>query len=150
MASSEGRPASSIRAERGHHPVTPDRTPEEGYHLTEDMAGQSADWLSQQRALSPTNRSFFTSRPGATHAPIHVPRAGATGIGEHSTKAGTSCARRPSPGRRELGIIPRDCELTPRPDGIPAWSDIPDDMKPVLTRARWSSMPRFWSTPTTA
>ena len=36
--------------------------------------------------------------------------------------------------QKKLGIIPPDCELTERPEGIPAWSDVRDDMKPVLTR----------------
>ena len=31
-------------------------------------------------------------------------------------------------------MIPADAELTERPDEIPAWDDMPDDLKPVLAR----------------
>ena len=34
----------------------------------------------------------------------------------------------------ELGIIPPDAELTDRPDEIPGWDDMPDELKPVLAR----------------
>ena len=36
--------------------------------------------------------------------------------------------------QKELGVIPKDAELTARPDEIPAWDSIPDDLKPVLAR----------------
>src|SRR4029079_2777322 len=36
--------------------------------------------------------------------------------------------------QKELGVVPPDAELTARPDEIPAWDDIPDDLKPVLAR----------------
>jgi arylsulfatase len=36
--------------------------------------------------------------------------------------------------QKELGVVPPDTELTPRPAEIPAWDDIPDDLKPVLAR----------------
>jgi arylsulfatase len=36
--------------------------------------------------------------------------------------------------QKELGVIPADGELTERPAEIPAWDDMPDDLKPVLAR----------------
>jgi hypothetical protein len=36
--------------------------------------------------------------------------------------------------QKELGVVPSDCELTARPDGIPSWDDIDDELKPVLAR----------------
>ena len=50
--------------------------------------------------------------------------------------------------QKELGVIPADAELTPRPEQIPAWDDMPDDLKPSCA-ARWRSTPASWSTPTT-
>ena len=54
-------------------PVEPDRTPEEGYHFTEDMTDQAIDWIRQQKALMPDKPFFVYFAPGATHAPHHVP-----------------------------------------------------------------------------
>ena len=36
--------------------------------------------------------------------------------------------------QKELGVIPADAELTPRPEQIPAWDDMPEELKPVLRR----------------
>lgn len=36
-----------------------ERTPEEGYHLSEDLAEKARRWIGQQRALVPTDRSYF-------------------------------------------------------------------------------------------
>ena len=54
-------------------PVEPDRTPEEGYHFTEDMTDHAIDWIKQQKALMPDKPFFVYFAPGATHAPHHVP-----------------------------------------------------------------------------
>ena len=34
--------------------------------------------------------------------------------------------------QKELGVIPEDAELTARPEEIPAWDEIPDELKPAL------------------
>jgi arylsulfatase A-like enzyme len=114
--------------------VNPEKTPEEGYHLTEDLAKRARRWLSQQRGLMPDKPFFLYFAPGATHAPIHVPEGwrdryrGAFDRGWDVLREETFARQ------KELGIIPPDYELTPRPEGIPAWGDVPGEMKPVLAR----------------
>ena len=54
-------------------PLDPDRTPEEGYHLTEDLTDHAIAWVRQQKALMPDKPFFAYFAPGATHAPHHVP-----------------------------------------------------------------------------
>jgi arylsulfatase A-like enzyme len=51
-------------------PVEPDRRPEEGYHLTEDLTDRSVAWAKQQKALMPDKPLFMYYAPGATHAPV--------------------------------------------------------------------------------
>ena len=53
--------------------VEPDRTPEEGYHFTEDMTDKAIGWIRQQKSLMPDKPFFVYYAPGATHAPHHVP-----------------------------------------------------------------------------
>ena len=36
--------------------------------------------------------------------------------------------------QKELGVIPPEAELTRRHDEIPAWDDMPEELKPVLRR----------------
>ena len=56
----------------GTTPVEPDKTPEEGYHFTEDMTDQAIGWIRQQKALMADKPFFVYFAPGATHAPHHV------------------------------------------------------------------------------
>ena len=58
----------------GTTPVEPPATPEEGYHLTEDLADRAVSWMRQQKALMPDKPFFVYFAPGATHAPHHVPK----------------------------------------------------------------------------
>jgi len=118
----------------GTRPVTAERTPEEGYHLTEDIAGKACRWLGSQRGLTPEKPFFLYFAPGATHAPIHVPE----GWRDHYRGAfdqGWDALREETFARQKrLGIVPQRSALTPRPDGIPAWRGIPAEMRPVLAR----------------
>ncbi len=58
----------------GTTPVEPPTTPEEGYHLTEDLTDKAIGWIGQQKALMPDKPFFVYFAPGATHAPHHVPQ----------------------------------------------------------------------------
>ena len=118
----------------GFAPVEPEKSPEEGYHLTEDLADRAIDWVRTQKALAPDKPFFMYFAPGATHAPHHVPAEWAD---KYAGKfAGGWDAQRESTFARqkEIGAVPADATLTPRPDAIPAWDDMPDELKPVLER----------------
>ena len=118
----------------GTTPVEPDHGPEDGYHLTEDLADRAIDWMRTQQSLAPDKPFFVYFAPGATHAPHHV---GAQWSDKYAGQFadGWDAAREASFARqRELGVIGPDAELTARPDSIPAWDDMPEDLKPVLER----------------
>jgi arylsulfatase A-like enzyme len=115
-------------------PIEPDRTPEEGYHFTEDMTDRTIEWIRQQKALMADKPFFIYYAPGATHAPHHVPAEWSDRY-RGAFDAGWDRLREESLVRqRELGVVPQDAELTARPAEIPAWDDMPEDLKPVLSR----------------
>jgi arylsulfatase A-like enzyme len=118
----------------GTTPVEPPATAEEGYHLTEDLADRACSWMRQQKALMPEKPFFVYFAPGATHAPHHVPKEWADRyVGEFDD--GWDVQRERTFARqKELGVIPREAELTPRHDEITAWDEMPDELKPVLAR----------------
>jgi arylsulfatase len=118
----------------GTTPIEPDRTPEQGYHLTEDLADKAIGWVREQKSLTPDKPFFMYFAPGATHAPHHAPK-------EWSDKyrgrfdAGWDALREETLARqKELGVIPEDAVLTDRPAEIPAWDEMPEELKPVLRR----------------
>ncbi|MGC4993602.1 arylsulfatase [Nocardia salmonicida] len=118
----------------GVTPVEAAKTPEEGYHLTEDLADRAVDWIRTQKALAPEKPFFVYFAPGATHAPHHVPAEWADKyVGKFAD--GWDAQREAIIARqKELGVVPADAELTPRPDVIPSWAEMSDELKPVLER----------------
>ena len=118
----------------GTTPVEPWGDPDEGYHFTEDMTDKAIAWVRQQKSLMGERPFFMYYAPGATHAPHHVPEEWAAKY-KGRFDAGWDALREETYTRqKELGVIPADAVLTERPDEIPAWDDMADDLKPVLAR----------------
>ena len=115
-------------------PIEQDKTAEEGYHFTEDMTDQAIDWVKQQKALMPDKPFFIYFAPGATHAPHHVRPEWSDKYKGTFDDGWDALRERTFVRQKELGVIPPEAELTERPEEIPAWDDMPDDLKPVLAR----------------
>src|SRR6187200_300349 len=105
----------------GTTPIEPPTTPEEGYHLTEDLADHAISWIRSQKSLMPDKPFFVYFAPGATHAPHHVPPEW-TAKYKGQFDGGWDKAREETFERQKaLGVIPPDAELTARPAEVPAW-----------------------------
>jgi arylsulfatase len=115
-------------------PIEPERTAEEGYHFTEDMADHAIQWVRQQKALMADKPFFAYFAPGATHAPHHVPTEWSDKYKGRFDQGWDAIREETFARQKELGVIPDDAELTARPEQIPAWDDMDDDLKPVLAR----------------
>ncbi len=114
--------------------VEPDKTPEEGYHFTEDMTDRAITWVRQQKSLMPDKPFFVYYAPGATHAPHHVPTEWSAKYRGRFDQGWDALREEILARQKELGVVPPDTVLTERHDEIPAWDDMPDDLKPVLAR----------------
>src|SRR5512132_2174112 len=118
----------------GTIPVEPEKTPEEGYHLVTDMTDKAIKWVRQQKSLMPDKPFFAYYAPGATHAPHHVTPEWADKYKGAFDDGWDALRERTFAKQKELGVIPADAELTPRHKEIPAWDEMPEDLKPVLRR----------------
>jgi arylsulfatase A-like enzyme len=114
--------------------VEPPATPEEGYHLTEDLADHAVNWIRQQKALMPDKPFFVYFSPGATHAPHHVPKEWADKYEGKFSQGWDKLREETFARQKALGVIPPDAELTPRHAEIPAWDEMPEEWKPILER----------------
>ncbi len=132
----------------GTTPVEPDRTPEQGYHLTEDLADHAIDWVRQQKSLMADKPFFMYFAPGATHAPHHVPAEWSAKYKGRFDQGWDTLREETLVRQKSLGVIPQEAVLTARPPEIPAWDDMPR-ISSRCWRARWRSTPGSWSTPTT-
>lgn len=118
----------------GTTPVEVEKTPEEGYHFMADMTDRAIGWIGQQKALAPDKPFFAYFAPGATHAPHHVPKEWADKYKGKFDAGWDHCREETFARQKKLGVIPDDAELTKRHEQIPAWDDMPDELKPVLRR----------------
>ncbi len=118
----------------GTSPVEPEKTPEEGYHLTEDLTDHAIDWIRTQKALAPNKPFFAYFAPGATHAPHQVPLEWADKYAGQFAGGWDAQREKIFARQKALGVVPQDAELTARPPAIPSWDEMDDALKPVLER----------------
>src|SRR5580693_8523393 len=118
----------------GFSPGEPEKTPEEDYHLTEDLADHDIDWVQAQKALMPDKPFFMYFAPGATHAPHHVPEEWADKYRGKFAHGWDAQREITFARQKELGVVGASADLTARHDEIPAWDDMPEEIKPVLER----------------
>jgi arylsulfatase A-like enzyme len=118
----------------GTAPVEAKKTPEEGYHFMEDMTDKAISWIGRQKALIPDKPFFVYFAPGAAHAPHHVPKEWADKYKGKFDGGWDKLREATFATQKKLGVIPGDCQLTARHKEIPAWEDMPEDLKPVLRR----------------
>ena len=57
-----------------NHSVDPPKTPEEGYHFTEDITNKAISFIADSKQNAPNKPFFMYFCPGAAHAPHHVPK----------------------------------------------------------------------------
>ena len=133
MASSAAKPTSGSRRSLTAWPASRCRTIR-SYHFTEDMADKTIDWIKAQKAIYPDKPFFIYWAPGATHAPHQVPAEWIEKYQGQFDDGWDTQRERTFARQKELGVIPADAELTPRPEPIPAWDDMPEELKPILRR----------------
>ena len=118
----------------GTSPVEVKKTPEEGYHLVDDMTEKAIDWIGQGKALMPDKPFFVYFAPGATHAPHHVPKEWGDKYKGKFDQGWDKLREETFARQKKLGVIPPECQLTQRHKEIPAWDEMPAALKPVLIR----------------
>ena len=118
----------------GTTPIEPPKTPEEGYHFTEDMTDKAISWVRQQKSLMPDKPVFMYFAPGGTHAPHHVPKEWSAKYKGKFDQGWDKVREETLARQKEIGVVPPDTELSARHEEIPAWDDMPADMRPLLAR----------------
>jgi arylsulfatase len=118
----------------GTIPIEPEKTPEQGYHFTEDMTNKAIKWTRQQKALMPDKPFFMYFAPGACHAPHQVPKDWIEKYKGKFDQGWDKLREEIFARQKKLGVIPADAVLTARPAEIPAWDDTPQNMRPIFAR----------------
>lgn len=114
----------------GLNQVEPPNDP--NYHLIPDMTKKAITWVSEVKSLTPDKPFFMYFAPGGTHAPHHVP---AEWIAKYKGKfdQGWDKLREETLARqKQLGIVPADTVLAPKPAAIKDWDKLNADEKKLF------------------
>ena len=117
-----------------NHSIEPPKSPEEGYHLSEDLVDHAIEFIHDSVSIRP-DRPFFTYLAfGAQHAPHQAPD-------EYMQKYrgafddGWDVAREQWFARQiEMGLLPPDTELAPRNPGVEPWDSLPENQRRLAAR----------------
>ncbi|WP_096906948.1 arylsulfatase [Dietzia sp. WMMA184] len=118
----------------GRRQVDPPRTPEEGYHLTEDLVDHAVQWVENVSTVAPDMPWFCYLPLGAVHAPLHVPESYRDRYAGEFDDGWDALRERTLARQKELGVVPEDTELGPWAPGLPHWDELDDDEKKVAAR----------------
>lgn len=96
-----------------NHMIDPPSSPEDGYHLSKDLADQAIKMIQDAKQIAPEKPFFMYFCPGCAHAPHHVFREWADryrGKFDH----GYERYREETLARQKgMGLLPKDTELPP-------------------------------------
>ena len=114
--------------------VMPPSTPEEGYHISEDLADDAINWLQTHKALRPDKPFYMYWASGALHGPHHVNKEWADRYKGKFDDGWDAYRERAFKNAKAKGWIPENAQLTPRHPRMAAWDSIPDHQKPFQSR----------------
>jgi arylsulfatase A-like enzyme len=114
--------------------VNPHELHRKGYHLTEDIAEDAVKWLREQQAFSPDKPFFMYWATGAGHGPHHIMKEWADKYKGKFDDGWDKYRERAFARQKELGWIPQNAQLTPRPATLASWDSIPEAEKPFQRR----------------
>jgi len=117
-----------------NHPVEPPAAPEDGYHLTEDLADKAVLFMKDLRATAPEKPFFLWFTPGACHAPHQAPASYIDpyrGQFDHGWDAW-----RDEVFARQVAsdLLPRGTQLSERPSWVPAWDSLTAEERHLYAR----------------
>lgn len=104
------------------------------YHLSADISDHAIAWMEKVKAIDPARPFFMYVAPAATHSPHHAPKEwidkfkGQFDMGWDRYRDETFARQ------KQLGVVPADAKLTPRPEGLPAWDSLNADQKRLYAR----------------
>ncbi|MCH7576646.1 MAG: arylsulfatase [Chloroflexi bacterium] len=117
-----------------NHRVEPPKTPEEGYHLTEDLADRTISFIADSKQVAPNKPFFLYFATGAMHAPHHVPKEWADRYAGKFDDGWEAYREKTFARQKELGIVPQDAELSRHDPDVKPWDDCSAEEKKLYAR----------------
>ena len=107
---------------------------EKGYYFPDDLTDKAVEWLHAVRAQDTEKPWFLYYSTGCAHAPHHVAKEWADRYKGAFDDGWDAYREKTFARQKELGVIPQDAELTPRPDLFQVWDSLSETEKKLYTR----------------
>ncbi|WP_254279960.1 arylsulfatase [Haloarcula marina] len=117
-----------------NHQVDPPSTPDEGYHLTEDIADRAIEFIGDAKQVDPDKPFFTYFCPGACHAPHQVPREWADKYEGEFDMGWDEARERILERQIEMGVVPEGTDLSPHNPDVDEWDSLSDDEQRLYAR----------------
>ncbi|GAA1059135.1 arylsulfatase [Agromyces bracchium] len=117
-----------------NHRVEPPKTPEEGYHLTEDLVDRAIAFIADAKQVAPTKPFFTYFAPGAMHAPHHAPKEWTDRYAGVFDEGWDVYRERAFARQKQLGLVPEGAELSRHDPDVQQWDSLSDDERRLYAR----------------
>lgn len=117
-----------------NHQVEPPKTPEQGYHLTEDLVDKAIQFITSAKQVAPTKPFFLHLATGAMHAPHHVPKKWADTYKGIFDDGWDAYRQKVFARQKELGIVPASAQLSRHDPDVPNWEKLSPEQKKLSAR----------------
>ena len=117
-----------------NHRVDPPRSPEEGYHLTEDLVDHAIDFISDQKSTAPDKPYFMYLALSTAHTPHQSPKGYIERYAGMYDKGWDVVRAERHAKQLATGVIPEGTDLAPRNEHVEAWDELSDDDRKVMAR----------------
>jgi arylsulfatase len=117
-----------------NHSVEPEKSPEQGYHLTEDLTDKAIAFIADAKQVAPNKPFFLYFCPGAAHAPHHVPKEWADKYKGQFDDGWDAYRAKVFKRQKELRIIPEATELSRHDPDVQDWNSLPANEKKLYAR----------------
>lgn len=117
-----------------NHQVEAEKTPEEGYHLTEDLTDRTIGFIADSKQIAPTKPFFTYFATGAMHAPHHVPKEWADKYKGKFDEGWDVYREKVFANQKKMGIMPEDAELSRHDPDVQDWDKLPENERKLYAR----------------
>jgi len=104
------------------------------YILDVDLADRAIDWIRMQKSVAPQKPFFAYYATGTAHAPHHAPKEWIAKFKGKFDQGWDKVREETFSRQKQMGIMPADAKLTPRPEELPAWDSLSADQKKLFAR----------------
>ena len=117
-----------------NHIVEPEKTPEEGYHLTEDLVDKAISFIADTKQVAPNKPFFMYFATGAMHAPHHVTKEWVEKYGGVFDDGWDAYREKVFAKQKEMDLVPQDAELSRHDPDVQDWEALPEDERCLYAR----------------